>query len=90
MVGTASLVVVGLADPIMTELQVSPPFIGYLVSIFAISFAITAPIAISVFGDFPMVHLLLTGLVLMACSLVPNFYSPDLEGLQIIFLNSKF
>lgn len=69
MVGTASLVVVGLADPIMTELQVSPPFIGYLVSIFAISFAITAPIAISVFGDFPRVHLLLTGLVLMACSL---------------------
>jgi len=69
MVGTASLVVVGLADPIMGELQISPPFIGYLVSIFAISFAVTAPIAISVFGDFPRVHLLLTGLVLMACSL---------------------
>jgi DHA1 family inner membrane transport protein len=64
--GTGSLAVVGLVQPMAAALEVTPAEVANLVTAFALAFAVTAPLAQVVFGRHPRRTLLLTGLCIMS------------------------
>lgn len=64
--GTGSLAVVGLVQPMAASLGVSPAAVANLVTAFALAFAVTAPLAQVFFGRHPRRTLLLTGLSIMS------------------------
>jgi MFS transporter, DHA1 family, inner membrane transport protein len=63
--GTSSLSVIGLVAPISNDLGVSAPEVAYLVSVFALTFAVVAPLGQIVFGALPRVIILASGMGLM-------------------------
>ena len=64
--GTGSLAVVGLVQPMALSLDVTPAAVANLVTAFALAFAVTAPLAQVLFGRHPRRTLLLTGLAIMS------------------------
>ncbi len=64
--GTGSLAVVGLVQPMALSLAVLPGAIANLVTVFALAFAVTAPLAQIVLGRLPRRTLLVAGLVVMS------------------------
>ncbi|MGW2477812.1 MFS transporter [Streptomyces sp. NPDC001665] len=76
--GTASLASVGLTTQIGAELDVRPATVGTLVTVFALVFAVGAPVAAVLLGPVCRKRVLQTGLALMllggtASALAPNF-----------------
>ncbi len=76
--GTASLAVVGLSGPIGHDLHTAPGSTGVLVSVFALTFAVAAPLAPAALGRIDRRTVLLLGLALMAaggalCALAPSY-----------------
>ncbi|MER6575234.1 MFS transporter [Nonomuraea sp. NPDC001023] len=76
--GTASLAVVGLSGPIAVDLKVSAATVGTLITVFALVFALAAPVAAIVLGRLDRRTVLLVGLALMAlggaaAAMAPNF-----------------
>jgi DHA1 family inner membrane transport protein len=68
--GTASLAVVGLSAPIGHDLHVRPASVGLLVSVFAIVFAVAAPLAPIALSGLNRRHTLLLGLASAAGSAI--------------------
>ncbi len=64
--GTSSLAVVGLSAPISSGLHVPAAQVGLLVSVFALTFAVAAPLAPVVLARVPRKRALLLGLGVMA------------------------
>lgn len=64
--GTGSLAVVGLVQSMAQALVVSPAAVANLVTVFALAFAVTAPLAQVALGRLPRRTLLLTGLTIMS------------------------
>lgn len=64
--GTGSLAVVGLVQPMAASLGITPAAVANLVTAFALAFAVTAPLAQVLFGRYPRRTLLLTGLGIMS------------------------
>lgn len=64
--GTGSLTVVGLVQSMAQALVVSPAAVANLVTVFALAFAVTAPLAQVALGRLPRRTLLLTGLTIMS------------------------
>lgn len=64
--GTVSLSVVGLSGPIHSDLHVAPSTVGLLVTVFAVVFAIAAPLAPIGLSRVGRKHVLLLGLAMMA------------------------
>lgn len=64
--GTSSLAVVGLSASMSHELRINPARVGLLVSVFALTFAFTAPLAPVVLGRLDRRRTLLVGLAVMA------------------------
>ncbi len=79
-VGTASLLVVAVAAPLAAELRVSPSAVANLLSVFALTFAVSAPLAQVLLGHFQRRHLLLVGLATLSAatglSAIANGYWP--------------
>ncbi len=76
--GTATLAVVGTLPAIAHSLKLGEGAVAFLVSIFAITFAISAPAFQVLVGHWPRKRLLLIGLALMAAgtfgtALAPNY-----------------
>ncbi|MFF3665535.1 MFS transporter [Microtetraspora malaysiensis] len=76
--GTSSLAVVGLSAPISGDLHVTQAQVGLLVTVFALTFALTAPLAPVLLGRLGRKSVLLTGLAVMAAggvaaALAPNY-----------------
>ncbi len=72
-VGTTSLLVVAISAPLSTALRVSPGAVANLLTIFALTFAITAPLAQVLLGQRQRRVLLLSGLcVLSAATLLAS------------------
>ncbi|MFF4197843.1 MFS transporter [Nonomuraea sp. NPDC001831] len=76
--GTASLAVVGLSGPIAVDLKVPAATVGTLITVFALVFALAAPVAAIVLGRLDRRTVLLVGLALMAlggaaAAMAPNF-----------------
>jgi len=66
MLGTGSLAVIGLLDPLAAELHVARTDVAQLVTVFALTFAVAAPLLQIVLGHLPRRTLLLCGLVVLA------------------------
>jgi DHA1 family inner membrane transport protein len=64
--GTGSLAVIGLLPPMAAELQTSPGAIANLLTVFALTFAVAAPLSQVLLGQFPRRTLLLAGLTVMS------------------------
>ncbi|MGW3492946.1 MFS transporter [Streptomyces sp. NPDC001020] len=76
--GTSSLAVVGLSAPISEDLHVTQAQVGLLVTAFALTFALTAPLAPVLLGRLGRKSVLLSGLAVMAAggvaaALAPNY-----------------
>ncbi|WP_371481679.1 MFS transporter [Kitasatospora sp. NBC_00315] len=81
--GTASLAVVGLGGPIGHDLHTAPGSVGVLVSVFAITFAVVAPLAPAVLGRLDRRTVLLLGLALMAAGGVLSALAPSYAVLLV-------
>ncbi|WP_433249496.1 MFS transporter [Actinomadura nitritigenes] len=75
--GTASLGVIGLSAPISHDLHVRPATVGALVTVFALVFALTAPLAAIVLGRLSRRRLLLLGLALLIAGGVGSALAPS-------------
>ncbi|MFD7863417.1 MFS transporter [Streptomyces sp. NPDC059783] len=64
--GTSSLAVVGLSAPISRDLQVTQAQVGLLVTVFALTFAVAAPLAPVLLSRLGRRSVLLSGLAVMA------------------------
>jgi len=75
--GVSSLAVVGLGAPIGADLHVTPARVGLLVTVFAVTFAIAAPLAPEVVGRFDRKRTLLLGLGLLVVGGLLSAAAPD-------------
>ncbi|MFI0718450.1 MFS transporter [Streptomyces sp. NPDC021224] len=80
--GTSSLAVVGLGDPIGADLHVSQSRVGLLVTVFALTFALTAPLAPVLLGRLGRKTVLLSGLAVMAAGGVAAALAPNYGALS--------
>ncbi|MCF8466420.1 MAG: MFS transporter [Sneathiella sp.] len=83
MVGTSSLSVIGLTWQISAGLNVSPADIAFLVTVFALTFAIAAPLVQVIFSRFARIRILCIGLGILAAALVMGALSTSYEMLFI-------
>jgi MFS transporter, DHA1 family, inner membrane transport protein len=82
-VGAISLSVVGLIAPISQAFQIEASQVGFLVTIFALAFAIVAPLSQLTVGHLPRKTLLMAGLILLAFGSVLSATSPSFQILVI-------
>ncbi|MFF0434443.1 MFS transporter [Streptomyces sp. NPDC004327] len=75
--GTSSLAVVGLSAPLSEDLHVTQARVGLLVTVFALTFAVTAPLAPVVLGRLGRRSVLLAGLAVMAAGGAAAALAPD-------------
>jgi MFS transporter, DHA1 family, inner membrane transport protein len=81
MVGTSSLSVIGLTYEISDGLQVSPADIAFLITVFALTFAIAAPLTQVFLYRLPRIAILSMGLIIMAGALVMGAFATSYEML---------
>jgi MFS transporter, DHA1 family, inner membrane transport protein len=67
-VGTASLLVVALSAPLAGHLRVSPAAVANLLTVFALTFAVSAPLAQVLLGHLPRRALLIGGLCVLSAA----------------------
>ncbi|WP_035849393.1 MFS transporter [Kitasatospora azatica] len=79
--GTASLAVVGLGGPIGRALHTGPAQVGVLVSVFALTFAVAAPLAPAVLRRLDRRRVLLLGLGLLALGGLAGALAPNSAAL---------
>ncbi|MFI7694525.1 MFS transporter [Nonomuraea sp. NPDC049655] len=79
--GTASLAVVGLSGPIAADLKVPAATVGTLVTVFALVFALAAPVAAIALGRLDRRTVLLVGLALMTLGGAAGAMAPDFTAL---------
>ena len=78
--GTASIAVVGLVHDIAADLGVSKPEVAVLITVFALTFALAAPLLQVAAGSLPRRTLLLGGLVVMASGCALSAVAPSYGG----------
>ncbi|MBO0333528.1 MFS transporter [Sneathiella sp. CAU 1612] len=83
MVGTSSLSVIALTWQISDGLQVPPSDIAFLVTVFALAFAIAAPLTQVLFSGYARIKILCTGLGLLALALILGASSTSYEMLFV-------
>jgi len=76
--GTGSLAVIGLLDPMARHFQVSQASIAQLVTVFALTFAVSAPALQMLLGQLPRRMLLIIGLLVMAAGSLGLAFAPSL------------
>lgn len=82
-VGTGSLCVVGMVPVISADLEVPPPDVAFLVTVFALAFALAAPLAQVLLHRFGRIRILCAGLVLLAVSSALGAAAPGYAALFI-------
>lgn len=75
--GTASLAVVGTLPAMAISLRLHASAVAFLVSVFAITFAVSAPALQILVGHWPRKRLLLIGLIVMALGTIGTALSPN-------------
>ncbi len=78
--GTSSISVVGLVNIMAADLGVSKPDIAWLITAFALTFALAAPLLQVAAGSLPRRTLLLCGLVVMATGSLLSAMAPTYGG----------
>lgn len=80
-VGTASLLVVALAAPLSEDLRVSPAAVANLLTVFALTFAVTAPLAQILLGQLQRRVLLVIGLSVLGAATALGALAEDYRQL---------
>ncbi|PHQ68852.1 MAG: hypothetical protein COB93_09580 [Sneathiella sp.] len=83
MVGTSSLSVIGLTWEISAGLEVSPAEIAFLMTVFALTFAIAAPLIQVFLSHLPRIRILCAGLAIMALALVMGAFATSYDVLFV-------
>ncbi len=83
-VGTTSLLVVAVAAPLAVDLRVSPAAVANLLSVFALTFAVTAPLAQVLLGQLQRRHLLLLGLVTLSSATALSAFASSYAQLFVL------
>ena len=78
--GTASIAVVGLVNGMAADLGVSKPDIAVLITVFALTFALAAPLLQVAAGSLPRRTLLLGGLTVLAAGCLLSAWAPTYGG----------
>ncbi len=78
--GTSSISVVGLVNNMAGDLQVSKPDVAVLITVFALTFALAAPLLQVAAGSLPRRTLLLCGLTVMAAGCLLSALAPTYGG----------
>ena len=78
--GTASISVVGLVNNMAGDLGVSKPDVAVLITVFALTFALAAPLLQVAAGRLPRRTLLLCGLLVMAAGCLLSAMAPTYGG----------
>lgn len=78
--GTSSIAVVGLVSNMAADLGVSKPDIAVLITVFALTFALAAPLLQVAAGSLPRRTLLLGGLVVMGTGCLLSALAPTYGG----------
>ena len=78
--GTASIAVVGLVNGMAADLGVSKPDIAVLITVFALTFALAAPLLQVAAGSLPRRTLLLGGLTVLAAGCLLSAWAPRRSG----------
>ena len=78
--GTASISVVGLVNNMAGDLSVSKPDVAVLITVFALTFALAAPLLQVAAGSLPRRTLLLCGLIVMAAGCLLSAMAPTYGG----------
>lgn len=78
--GTSSISVVGLVNNMAGDLRVSKPDVAGLITVFALTFALAAPLLQVAAGRLPRRTLLLCGLVVMATGCLLSAMAPTYAG----------
>ena len=78
--GTSSIAVVGLVNNMAADLHVSKPDIAVLITVFAITFALAAPLLQVAAGSLPRRTLLLAGLSVMGTGCLLSALAPTYAG----------
>lgn len=78
--GTSSIAVVGLVNNMAADLGVSKPDIAVLITVFALTFALAAPLLQVAAGSLPRRTLLLGGLVVMGTGSLLSAMAPTYGG----------
>ena len=78
--GTSSIAVVGLVNNMAADLGVSKPDIAVLITVFALTFALAAPLLQVAAGSLPRRTLLLGGLTVMAAGCLLSAWAPTYGG----------
>jgi DHA1 family inner membrane transport protein len=81
--GVTSLAVVGLNVPIGRSLRVAPARVGLLVAVFAVTFAVAAPLAPALLGHLDRRVSLLTGVALLGLAGVFSALAPNYGTLAL-------
>lgn len=82
-IGTTEFVIVGLIPTIASDLSVSLPSAGLLVSLYALGVAIGAPVLTAITGKWNRKKLLLALMLLFTIGNVVAYFSPNYESLII-------
>ena len=78
--GTSSIAVVGLVNNMAADLGVSKPEIAVLITVFALTFALAAPLLQVAAGSLPRRTLLLCGLIVMGSGSLLSAMAPTYAG----------
>lgn len=78
--GTSSIAVVGLVNNMAADLGVSKPDIAVLITVFALTFALAAPLLQVAAGSLPRRTLLLCGLIVMGSGSLLSAMAPTYAG----------
>ncbi|HSX50975.1 MAG TPA: MFS transporter, partial [Cellvibrio sp.] len=89
-IGTTEFVIVGLIPTIANDLQVSLPSAGLLVSLYALSVAISAPLLTALTGKLPRKFLLLGLMLLFTAGNLVAWQAPNYESLIIARILTGF
>ena len=81
--GSGSLVIAGILQPIATDLQVDVPLVGQLTPAYAIAFAVAAPIISVLAGRFDRRSVLITSLLVFALASLLGAVAPTFELLLL-------
>ncbi len=76
--GTGSLAVIGLIEPMARQWQISRTAVAQLVTVFALAFALLAPVVQVAAARLPRRQLIVAGLLTLALGLLGTAMSPDL------------
>ncbi|WP_167884380.1 MFS transporter [Leptospira ilyithenensis] len=82
-VGLGAFVVIGVLSPVAASFQITPSEAGWLMTIYAITYAISSPFLVAITGSKDRAYVLFAGLILLILGSTLAIFSPDFSVLLV-------